>query len=78
MREPLFRAWYNLAETKQSDDTGDRLDRSFMAALLGRHPLRSGFDLAKADNVNAFACLADVNVAHVRLKRLVSQICHQS
>ena len=78
LREPLFCAWYNLAEAKQSDDTGDRLDRAFMAALLGRHPLRSGFDLAKADNVNAFACLVDVNVAHVRLKRLVSQICHQS
>ncbi len=78
LREPLFRAWYNLEEAKQSDDRGDRLDRSFMAALLGRHSLRSGFDLAKADNVNAFACLADVNVAYVRLKRLVSQICHQS
>jgi len=35
--------------------------------------LRSGFDLAKAANVEAFICLADINVAHVPLKRLVAR-----
>jgi len=39
--------------------------------------LRSGFDLEKAENVKAFASLADINVAHVRLKRLVSRICSE-
>jgi hypothetical protein len=78
LREPLFHAWYTLPETEQSDEPGDRQERAFVTALLGRHPMRSGFDLAKAENVKAFACLVDINVAHVRLKRLVAQICGQS
>lgn len=78
LREPRFRDWYNLSDTKQSDEPIDRLERAFVTALLGRHPLRSGFDLAKAEDVKAFACLADIDVAHVRLKRLVAQICRQS
>jgi len=77
LRDPGFSAWYNLPDTKQSDEPGDRLDRTFVTALLVRHPLRSGFDLAKAENTRAFACLADINVAHVRLKRLVGRICQQ-
>ena len=72
-----FSAWYNLPETEQSDEPGDRLDQAFVTALLGRHPLYSGFDLAKAENVKAFSCLADINVAHVRLQRLVAQISRQ-
>lgn len=78
LREPRFREWYNLSDTKQSDEPIDRLERAFVTALLGRHPLRSGFDLAKAEDVKAFACLADIDVAHVRLKRLVAKICRQS
>ena len=77
LREPRFSAWYNLPESGQSDEPGDRLERAFVTALLGRHPLRSGFDLAKAESVEAFTCLADINVAHVRLKRLVAKICPQ-
>jgi len=75
LRDPRFSAWYNLPETEQSDEPGDRLERAFVAALLGHHPLRGGFDLAKAENTGAFNCLADINVAHVRLKRLVARIC---
>jgi hypothetical protein len=78
LREPRFRAWYELSDTTQSDEPIDRLERAFVTALLGRHPLRSGFDLAKAEDIKAFACLADINAAHVRLKRLVAQICRQS
>ena len=77
LREPGFHDWHNLPEMEQSDEPGDRLERTFVTALLGRHPLRSGFDLEKAENVKAFASLADINVAHVRLKRLVSQICRE-
>lgn len=73
--KPRFRAWYDLAETKQSDEPGDRLERAFVTALLGRHPLRSGFNPANAEEVKAFVCLADINTAHVRLKNLVSRIC---
>jgi hypothetical protein len=77
LREPRFHAWYNLPETEQSDEPGDRLERAFVTALLGRHPMRSGFDLANAEEVKAFACLVDINVAHVRLQRLVARICGQ-
>ncbi|MBV5307196.1 MAG: hypothetical protein J0652_10945 [Desulfobulbaceae bacterium] len=73
--KPQFRAWYDLAETNQSDDPGDRLERAFVTALLGRHPLSSGFDPAHAEEVKAFACLADIDAAHVRLKKLVARIC---
>ncbi len=74
LQEPAFRAWYHLADTEQSEESGDRLQRAFVAGLLGRHPLRSGFDLAHPEAVKAFACLADIDVAHLRLKQLVRQI----
>ncbi len=70
-----FRAWYDLAETNQSDEPGDRLERAFVTALLGRHSLCSGFNPAHAEEVKAFACLADIDAAHVRLKKLVARIC---
>ena len=70
-----FRVWYDLAETNQSDEPGDRLERAFVTALLGRHPLCSGFNPAHAEEVKAFACLADIDAAHVRLKKLVARIC---
>jgi len=73
--KPQFRAWYNLAETNQSDEPGDRLERAFVTALLGRHPLCSGFNPAHAEEVKAFACLADIDAAHVRLKMIVARIC---
>lgn len=76
LSEPRFRAWYDLTEANQSDESTDRLDRAFVTALLGRHPLRSGFDPVKAEDVKAFACLADIDEAHVRLKQLVARICH--
>lgn len=76
--QPQFRAWYELPDTQQSDESGDQQERAFVSALLGRHPLRSGFDLTNADSVKAFSCLADINGAHVRLKRLVVQICSKS
>jgi hypothetical protein len=76
--EPQFRAWYDLAETNQSDEPGDRLERAFVTALLVRHPLSSGFDPAHAEEVKAFSCLADIDAAHVRLKKLVARICRQS
>ncbi len=78
LRDPGFRAWYDLSETLQSDDSDDRLERAFVSALLRRHPLQGGFDLDKVDDVKAFSCLADIDVAHVRLKRLVNHICGQS
>ena len=75
LEKPRFRAWYDLAETNQSDEPGDRLERAFVTALLGRHPLRSGFNPARAEEVKAFACLADIDAADVRLKKLVARIC---
>ena len=73
--KPRFRAWYDLAETNQSDEPGDRLERAFVTALLGRHPLCGGFNPAHAEEVKAFACLADIDAAHVRLKKIVARIC---
>lgn len=75
LREPCFQAWYELEEMEQSDEPADRLERAFVAALLGRHPLQGGFDLAGADRVRAFGCLADIDVARVRLQRLVAKLC---
>ena len=37
--KPQFRAWYDLAETNQSDEPGDRLERAFVTALPGCHSL---------------------------------------
>ena len=78
MREPLFKAWYDLPDTEQSDDSADRLARAFVVALLGRHPLHSGFALARPEEVKAFACLVDIAAARLRLKGLVGQICHHA
>ncbi len=73
--EPRFRAWYDLADTQQSDEPGDRLERTFVAALLGRHPLHSGFDPARAEAVKAFSSLAESAAAQTRLQQLVALIC---
>ncbi len=72
---PQFRAWYDLTETNQSDEPGDRLERAFVTALLNRHPLYSGFNPAHAEEIKAFACRAEIAAAHVRLKKLVTRIC---
>lgn len=74
LREPGFSAWYNLTEMNQLDDPTDRQERAFVAALNGRHPLRSGFDLAKAEKIAAFTSLAEIKVAQVRLQRLLARI----
>jgi hypothetical protein len=71
MTEPRFAAWYNLADTEQSDEPADRLERAFIAALLGRQPLHGGFDPGNAETVRAFAGLAEIAAAQVRLKRIV-------
>ena len=78
MTEPRFSDWYNLAETSQSDEPGDRQERAFVKALLGRHPLRSGFDLGHADRVKAFASQIEIDLARVHLNRLLTQICSQA
>lgn len=78
LREPRFHAWYNLSDTEQSDEPADRLERAFVTALLGRHPMRGGFDPDKAGQVKAFASLAEINAALVRLQRLVDRIEHVS
>ena len=69
--ERNFADWYNLADTEQSDEPADRLERAFVAALLGRQPLHGGFDPGNAETVRAFASLAEIAAAQVRLKRLV-------
>ncbi len=73
--KPCLQDWFDLETAQQSEESGDLLDRAFVTAILGRHPLRSGFDFAHPDAVKAFSCLADLDVAHVRLKRLVERIC---
>ncbi len=69
--ERSFADWYNLADTEQSDEPADRLERAFVAGLLNRHPLRGGFDPGNAETIRAFASLAEVAEAQARLKRLV-------
>jgi len=71
LAEQNFADWYNLADTEQSDEPADRLERAFVAALLGRQPLHGGLDMGNAETTRAFASLAEVAAAQVRLKRLV-------
>lgn len=78
LRNPVFQAWYDLPEMQQSDELDDRLDRAFVSALLSRHPLQGGFDLANAEKIKAFASLADIDAARIRLKQLVASICSES
>lgn len=72
--DPYFRHWFELETAEQSEEQNDLSDRAFLAALLGRHPLQAGFDIADPERVQGFNCLADVDVARVRLKRLVAKI----
>ncbi len=71
MAEPRLAEWYNLADTEQSDEPADRLERAFIAGLMGCQPLRGGFDPGNAETVRAFASLVEVAAAQTRLKRLV-------
>lgn len=75
LSEPCFQSWFELETAQQSEESGDLLERGFVAGLLLRHPLSSGFDFAKPEAVKAFSCLADVDVAGVRLNRLFEQVC---
>lgn len=77
LAEPRISAWYNLPDTEQSDEPADRRERAFVAALLGRQPLRGGFDPGNAETVRAFASLAEIAAAQVRLKRLVGHFSGQ-
>lgn len=72
--DPQFLAWYELPDSEQSDETGEQLARTFVTALLARHPVHGGSDMTKPEAVKAFSCLADIDVAKVRLQRLVAQI----
>ena len=74
MRLPQVHAWYHLPEMEQSDEPDDRLDRAFIRAQLGSHPLIGGFDPAAAERVRAFASLADITSSQERLKRLVERL----
>ncbi|OGQ98828.1 MAG: hypothetical protein A2505_06790 [Deltaproteobacteria bacterium RIFOXYD12_FULL_55_16] len=72
LAEPRLAEWYNLPDTEQSDEPADRLERAFIAALLGRQPLHGGFDPGKAENIRAFASLAEITAAQARLQRINS------
>ena len=75
LQNPCLQAWFDLETAQQTEAPGDLLDRAFITAILGRHPLQSGFELTHPDAVKAFFSLADLDVARVRLKRLVARIC---
>lgn len=77
MAEPRFADWHNLPDTEQSDEPADRLERAFVAALLGCQPLRGGFDPGNAETVRAFATLAEITAAQARLKRLAGHFRRQ-
>lgn len=78
LRNPAFQAWYDIPEMEQTDEPDDRLQRAFVAALFLRHPLQGGFDLVNGEKVKAFACLADIEAARIRLKQLVDHVSSQS
>lgn len=75
LRDPGFDEWYHLSETSQSeeeDESGGQLDRAFVAALLGRHPLRGGVDPARPERVKAFASLDEKKDAESRLQQIIA------
>jgi len=74
LADPGFSAWFNLPDTGQAEGQEERLARAFVNALRGRHPLRGGFDPGKVEKVLAFASLAEIKVAQLRLQRLVAGI----
>ena len=43
MREPRFRAWHDLADTQQSDEPLDRLERAFVSCAARPSPLARRF-----------------------------------
>lgn len=73
MRLPQFRAWYELPEMERSDEPDDRLDRTFIRALLGRHPLVGGFEAVDENKVRAFASLGDIATVQARLQKLMAR-----
>ncbi len=75
LKEPCFKSWFELETARQTEESGDLLERGFVAGLLLRHALSSGFDFSKPEATKAFSCLADVDVAKMRLKRLVGKVC---
>ena len=77
LRLPHFHEWYNLPEMEQSDEPDDRLDRAFIRAQLGRHPLVGGFDPSATDRMRAFANLAEISAAQTRLQRLIIRVSSQ-
>ncbi|MFH1020669.1 MAG: DUF6178 family protein [Pseudomonadota bacterium] len=77
LAEPRLADWYNLPDTEQSDEPADRLERAFIAALMGRQPMHGGFDPGNAETVRAFAGLAGITAAQARLKRIVSHFSGQ-
>lgn len=76
LAEPRFKAWYELEDAEQSYEIADMEERAFVGALLLRHPMRSGFNPDRPEEVKGFGSLADVDVARVRLQRLIDQIGH--
>ena len=77
LAKPRLANWYNLADTEQSDEPADRLERAFVAALLGRHPMRGGFDPGNAETVLAFSSLSEIETSQARLKRLADHFSGQ-
>jgi hypothetical protein len=70
-----FKQWFELDTADQSEDSGDLLDRAFVQAILGNHPLWSGFEFSKPDAVKGFGCRADIHKAMQRLDDLLAHIC---
>lgn len=77
MQLSSFHAWYSLPELEQSDEPEDRLDRAFIHALKGRHPLFGGFDPAQSGKVQAFACRADIIAAQLRLQQIILRVSQE-
>lgn len=75
--DPQFKGWFELQIPEQSEDSGDLLDRAFIQAMLGKHPLWAGFDFSQPDAVKGFACRADIHDAKQRLADIVAHICSE-
>ena len=72
--DPVAQNWFTRHENETDDYSQDRRDRAFLRALLAEHPLESGFNPLKPDEVRAFGSKTALEQAAARLNTLAGRL----
>ena len=72
--DPVVQSWFTRHEDESDDYSEDRRDRAFLKALLSEHPLESGFDPLKPDELRAFGSQSALAEAESRLDQLANRL----